>query len=160
MPDRRTDILRDMLADVSETLEELNLSENAMERTDFDMIMPVLARMPNLKVLTCNVNRIWGPSVRAFLDLYLQNSGLNHLRLESLSFRQCDLRDDGVADILARVNLLPHLHSLNVFSNKLTPFVLPHILKFIRDFDRQHFTMDITRRDLNPKEQKDFITKL
>ncbi len=71
MPDRRTDILRDMLGAVSETLEELNLSENAMERTDFDIIMPVLSRMPRLRVLTCNVNRIWGPSVRSFLDLYL-----------------------------------------------------------------------------------------
>ena len=71
MPDRRTEILRDMLGAVSETLEELNLSENAMERTDFDLIMPVLARMPRLRALTCNVNRIWGPSVRSFLDLYL-----------------------------------------------------------------------------------------
>lgn len=136
MPDRRTDILRDMLGDVSETLEELNLSENAMERTDFDLIMPILARMPNLRVLTCNVNRIWGPSVRAFLDLYIQNGGLNRLKLESLSFRQCDLRDDGVADILARVNLLTNLHSLNVFSNKLTPYVLPSILKFIQEYNR------------------------
>jgi hypothetical protein len=69
-----------------------------------------------------------------------------------LSFRQCDLRDDGVADMLTRVNLLPNLHSLNIFSNKLTPFVLPHILKFISDFDRQNFLIDMSRRDLNPKE--------
>ena len=52
MPDRRTEILREMLSNVSETLEELNLSENAMEITDFDMIMPVLARMPKLKALS------------------------------------------------------------------------------------------------------------
>ena len=40
-----------MLGAVSETLEELNLSENAMERTDFDLIMPVLARMPRLRAI-------------------------------------------------------------------------------------------------------------
>lgn len=55
---------------------------------------------------------------------------------------------------------MPNLVSLNVFSNKLTPFVLPHILKFIKEFNRQNFTMEMTRRDLNPKEQKDFISKL
>jgi hypothetical protein len=71
MPDRRTEVLRDLLNEVTSTLEELNLSENAMEKTDFDLIMPVIARMPNLRILTCNVNRVWGPSIRAFLDLYI-----------------------------------------------------------------------------------------
>ena len=107
MPDRRTENLRDMLMDVRYTLEELHLSENAMEKEDFDILMPAFTQMPNLRQLVCNLNRIWGPSVRAFLDLYIQNAGINNLRLEHLSFRQCDLREDGVADLLQRIHHLP-----------------------------------------------------
>ncbi len=71
MPDRRTENLRDMLLDVRNTLEEIYLNENAMENEDFDIIMPAFTQMPNLRLLSCNVNRVGGPSVRAFLDLYL-----------------------------------------------------------------------------------------
>ena len=107
MPDRRTENLRDMLMDVRGTLEELQLNENAMEKEDFDILMPVFTQMPNLRKLICNVNRVWGPSVRAFLDLYILNGTVNNLNLEVLSFRQCDLRDDGVSDLLQRIHLLP-----------------------------------------------------
>jgi hypothetical protein len=58
MPDRRTENLRDMLLDVSSTLEELHLSENAMEKQDFNILATAFASLPKLKVLNCSVNRI------------------------------------------------------------------------------------------------------
>lgn len=71
MDDRRTECLRDMLIDVSGTLEELYLAENSMEPEDFECLIPAWIRMPRLKLLNLNVNRVWGPSLRKFLDLYL-----------------------------------------------------------------------------------------
>ena len=59
--------------------------------------------MPRLRVLNLNVNRICGQSIKKYLDLYLAERSSNHLALESLSLKQNDLRDEGVADLLKRV---------------------------------------------------------
>lgn len=84
MSDRRTENFRDMLLDVAGTLEDLNLSENSMEKEDFEIITRALIQMPNLKNLNLNVNRIWGPSLRQFLDQYIANQDINQLSLEEL----------------------------------------------------------------------------
>ncbi len=43
MPNHRTENLRDMLLDVKDTLEELHLAENTIEKQDFDILAPGLA---------------------------------------------------------------------------------------------------------------------
>lgn len=43
MPNHRTENLRDMLLDVKDTLEELHLAENTIEKLDFDILAPGLA---------------------------------------------------------------------------------------------------------------------
>jgi len=43
MPNHRTENLRDMLLDVKDTLEELHLAENLIEKLDFDILAPGLA---------------------------------------------------------------------------------------------------------------------
>ena len=60
MPNHRTENLRDMLLDVKDTLEELHLGENTIEKSDFDILAPGLAALPHLKYLNCTKNRIPG----------------------------------------------------------------------------------------------------
>jgi Leucine-rich repeat (LRR) protein len=103
MPDRRTECLRDMLFEVRNTLEELNLAENSMENSDFEILLPVLSQMPKLRYLNLNVNRIWSQVFRKFLDYYISAESLNNLALETLLMKQNDLRDDGVADLFERI---------------------------------------------------------
>jgi Ran GTPase-activating protein (RanGAP) involved in mRNA processing and transport len=123
LPNHQTENLRDMLLDVKDTLEELHLGENTIEKADFDILAPGLASLYRLKYLNCTKNRIPGSSLRIYLDLCLQSPEPS--TLESLHFRQNDLRDDGVSDLLDRVLKLPTLNHVNVISNKLTYFILP-----------------------------------
>ena len=73
MPNHRTENLRDMLMEVKETLEELHLAENTIENKDFDILAPAIAKMSKLRYLNCTKNRIWGPSLRGYLDLLIAN---------------------------------------------------------------------------------------
>jgi len=81
MPDRRTENLKDMLDDIKDTIEELNLSENSMENEDFLILIQSFIKMPRLKVLNLNVNRIEGPALKEFLDLYIANEAFNRSSL-------------------------------------------------------------------------------
>lgn len=58
LANHRTENLRDMLLCVNNTLEELHLNENAMEHEDFEILIPALTSIANLKILNLNVNRI------------------------------------------------------------------------------------------------------
>ena len=164
MPERRTEYLRDMLKDVSMTLEELHLAENSMESSDFDILSTSLATMPHLRVLNLNVNRICGLSMTKFLDLYLSQRSSNLLALESLSVKQNDLRDEGVADLLQRVQDFTSLSYINLIANKVTFSVLPAFEKFISAFDssqNRRLTVDFTTKGfLGPKDKKVFLDSL
>ena len=63
-----------------------------------------------------------------------------------------------MSDLLDRVPLLPALRHVNVISNKLTYFVMPKMLSFIKNLDKTRaFTLEMTPRDIHPKEKDAFI---
>ena len=63
-----------------------------------------------------------------------------------------------MSDLLDRVPLLPALRHVNVISNKLTYFVMPKMLSFIKNLDKTRaFTLEMTPRDIHPKEKDVFI---
>jgi hypothetical protein len=63
-----------------------------------------------------------------------------------------------VSDLLDRVPSLPNLRHINVISNKLTYFVMPKMLSFIKNMDKTRpFTLEMTPRDIHPKEKDVFI---
>jgi len=159
LPNHRTENLRDMLLDVKDTLEELHLGENIFKKSDFDILAPGLACLNHLKRLNFTKNRINGQSLRRYLDLCI--SSTTPSLLESLYFRQNDLRDDGVSDLLDRVASLPNLKYVNVVSNKLTFFIMPKLLWFIKTLDQQRpFTLEMSPREIHPKEKDIFITNV
>lgn len=63
-----------------------------------------------------------------------------------------------MSDLLDRVPSLPTLRLVNVISNKLTYFVMPKMLSFIKNLDKTRaFTIEMTPRDIHPKEKDVFI---
>jgi hypothetical protein len=44
-----------------------------MEDTDLDILIPALTKMKNLKMLWMGKNRINNPSLKRFLDTYVEN---------------------------------------------------------------------------------------
>ena len=63
-----------MLYAVRGKLEELHLHENAMEKEDFEILIPVLTKIPLLKILNLNINRITGTYLRQLLDAYISDA--------------------------------------------------------------------------------------
>ena len=63
-----------------------------------------------------------------------------------------------MSDLLDRVPSLPTLRHVNIISNKLTYFVMPKMLSFIKNLDKTRaFTLEMTPRDIHPKEKDVFI---
>lgn len=54
------------------------------------------------------------------------------------------------------------LTHVNLVANKITPYVLPDFLKFVNEYQSREkcLILDITQKDLRPKEREEFVTKL
>mgnify|MGYP001580504587 CR=1 FL=1 len=76
---RRTEDLRDMIRNVSNTLVELHLHENSMVDEDLIILTPAIAKIKNLKILDISKNRMTGNTFRNMLDVYIENSLINGL---------------------------------------------------------------------------------
>jgi len=62
---------------VAQNLEELYLAENSMKKEDVDILAPVIASLPKLRVLWLAKNPIDGSCIRKFLDAYINNEAYN-----------------------------------------------------------------------------------
>ena len=117
--------------------------------------------MPKLKAIDFSVNRIEGPCMRKFLDLYLENTANNNLSLEYIKLKQNFLRDDGVADLFDRLHKLINVNYVNIVANKNTEYLISFFTKFIEKFDpKRKLTIDFNQKDLPPKMRQNFLEKI